>query len=686
MSSQKSDISSVGYNLSQPSSTAASSADESETSVKIKFSQMTRRRAKRKMTREHMLLHQNDVGKKLRCHNHRTNEEDKLGRPFVYAIIWLALNHIEDDLQLSDLIRFGMESHIKINNVSSYFPSNIDMKQAMFLYRQGGRDHQKYLSLRKKAYEIARTIRLRQLKMPDLGRLCERYCKELCLPPVIAEMTKKLIAFYPPRMRMSRRGTIQGAAPNFEGRAMAYIIFIFKLIFGLDDDREIEMSQKAQKVNEKMSELEIKRPSLFVWADWKHYIEMRRFFLSKCHFPTAFHNNPNDHHPVDLYVEFVKQANEDNMFNELYKRKEMENIRSIFEQIGKLHKSSNENSNNSRHFAPSLTPYSSYFAQTLTDEPLVNNLSIPDYMHVRHDEYDIFSYVRPIKLKRAFESLNHRLEVYQIEHNKNVEFKPFSFDINFFQKISFRFLFDLTSDEWKRELKIKEKDRQQEYESQRQKYNKFAKAMADLHIDRLREKEMKAFKEKHKTMRSNENKWTTDKTNKAISDTISEIPSYKYFDEDGKDIVDDILLDAPRRNLDFQPTILDYSSSEETNSSSDEETPLSSLCDEKSIDFLVSNFNYWISMESISHLTIVRSSFLQKLKKLPKNFQWLLHECSSHLHMEKVDLYIELLAIESQFRYKLKPTFKMNNCYRYRDTAKLSKELEYAVHVLDTIW
>lgn len=686
MSSQKSDISSIGYNLSQPSSTAASSMDESDASVKIQFSQVTRRRAKRKMTREHMLLHQNDVGKKLRCHSQRPNAEDKLGRPFVYAIIWLALNQIDDDLQFSDLIRFGRESHIKINNVSTYFPPNVDLKHAVYVYRQGGRDQQKYMPLRRKAYEIARTVRLRQLKVPDLGRLCERYCKELSLPPALADMAKKLIAFHPPRMRMSRKGAFQGAVPNFEGRAMAYIIFLFKLIFGLDDDREHRMSQSAHKINERIASSDIKRSPLFVWTEWRHYIEMRNHFLSQCHLPTAFHIDPSAHHPVDLYVEFVKQANEDSLFTEPYKRKEMENIRSIFEQIVKLNNASSVQSNNSRHFAPSLTPFSSYFSQILTDEALISNLELPEYMHVRHDEHDIFSFVKPAKLRRAFEEANQRLEIYQIEHNKSVIFKPFSSDINFFRKLSFRFEFGLSTEEWLSELEHAEKQRQEEYESQRMEYDECARTMTHLHIDRIRQKEVQVLREKRKTIRPSPLAGGSVNTGDAISDTISEIPSYKYFDEEEKDITADVLLSEPRRNLDFQPTIVDYSSDEESNDSSDDETPLSSLVGENGLELLVSNFNYWISMESISHLAIVRSSFVQKAKKLPKSFQWLLEQCALHLNMDTLELYTELLAIESQFRYKLKPTFKMNNCYRFREAMKLPKPLRYAVQTLDSIW
>lgn len=38
--------------------------------------------------------------------------------------------------------------------------------------------------------------------------------------------------------------------PNYEGRAMAYIVVVFKILFGLDDLTEKEISRVAEKLNE----------------------------------------------------------------------------------------------------------------------------------------------------------------------------------------------------------------------------------------------------------------------------------------------------------------------------------------------------------------------------------------------------------------------------------------------------
>ena len=37
--------------------------------------------------------------------------------------------------------------------------------------------------------------------------------------------------------------------PNYEGRAMGYIIVVLKILFGLDDVTEKEMSRVVEKIN-----------------------------------------------------------------------------------------------------------------------------------------------------------------------------------------------------------------------------------------------------------------------------------------------------------------------------------------------------------------------------------------------------------------------------------------------------
>lgn len=681
MSSQKSDISSVGYNLSQPSSTGASE-EISETSIRIEYSRRARRRAKVRMTRDHLMEHQRDIAKKLKCHK-KYCENDQIGRPFVYALLWCALNHIGDDLQLGDMIRYTKESHIKLNNISSLLPANVDTKQAVNHFRRSSRDYLQHFAIRRKAFAVAQTIKLRTIKMPDLSKLCARYVKELCLPSIVGEMVNKLLAFYPPQMKKSSK--FPAAVPNFEGRAMAYILFVMKLFFGLDDEREQKISKAAQAVNGKMEQLELKHKALFVWSEWVEYIDMRNVILSQCHYPTAMHIDPNAKIPVDLYVDFLKRANEDSMCSEKFRKKEMENIRVVFEQVLKLHKDT-EPKSTSMHFPASLTPFSSYLNQINCIESIKSQIYIPEFMNVNHESRDFLAFLKPINLRRAFNDAGHKLDVYQIGQSENVQFVPITFDNGRIME-NVRFSFGITKDDWIRSMHEHDAEREAENAKTHTMYSEEARAAVDMHLRKLRTKEANAVKVKkivaNPPTKLQQATSVLDSSD-AVSISISDIPSYKYFDEDEKDIIDEFILNEPRRNLDHPPNILDYCSSNESADSSDDETPLSSLLDENHIEFIISNYDYWITLENLYYLT--NKSFDEKSKHLPKSFQWLLKQCALHLHQLPKDLYIELMAIENIYRFVLKPTFKMDNCFKYRDAGKLSGNLGGAVEWLRRIW
>lgn len=634
------------------------------------------------MTRDHLLEHQRDIAKKLKCHA-KYCENDNIGRPFAYALIWLALNQIEDDLQLGDMIRYTKESHIKLNNISSFLPPNVDTKHAVNQFRRSSRDYLQHFALRRKAYAVAQTIKVRNIKMPDLSKLCARYAKELCLPPLVAEMASKLLAFYPPQMK--KRKQFPAAVPNFEGRAMAYILFVMKLFFGLDDEREQKISQAAQKINAKLEQFELKHKALFVWSEWVEYIDMRNTIVAQCHYPTAMHIDPNAKIPVDLYVDFLKRANEDTT-SENFRKKEMENIRVVFEQVLKLHKDI-EPPSTSMHFPATLTPLSSYFSQIDCIESIKSKVYIPEFMNVSHESRDILAFLKPINLRRAFNDAGHKLDVYQMGQSGNVQFVPITFDNGRVME-NVRFSFGVTKDDWIRSMQERDEKRETENTETHAQYSERAGDTVDMHLRKLRSKEANAAKVKKiaatAPAKQQKQATTAHDSSDAVSISISDIPSYKYFDEDEKDIIDEFILNEPRRNLDHPRNILDYGSSDDSADSSDDETPLSSLLDETHIEFIISNYDYWISLENLYYLT--NKSFDEKCKHLPKSFQWLLNQCALQLQQTNKDLYIELMAIENLYRFVLKPTFKMDNCFKYRDAGKLSGNLGGAVEWLKRIW
>lgn len=684
MSSQKTDISSVGLNLSRGSSTGQST-DNSDATIRIRYSRRARRKVKGKITRKHVIEHQNDIGRKLKCHDYK--DKEVLGRSFVFAILWLALNQIGDSMQISDLVRYAKESHIKLNNISSFLPPNIDGKQAVNHFRKSGNDSLTHASLRSKALMIARIIGIRNVEQPDLGMLCERYCKDLCLPSAISDMIKRLIAFHPPVMKTSETSLLSRTVPNFEGRAMAYIIFILKLIFGLDDKREMEISTSAQIINNKLFENDSKQSPLFVWTEWVEYVEMRNTILAQCHYPTAMQIDPNTSMHTGMYIDFLKHSNEDSAYQENYRKVEMENIRLIFDQIVQLHEQHKpSDAMPSCHFPPSLTPFSSYIEQILVDRSIKSKIYIPEFMSINHEQRDIIPYIKQKELKKEFQTMKIQLKTKSIGCNPNLEFQYVHHE-NSKRTGNVKFEFDVTRNEWIDLLKERDEKQKEQLEQNRMENGEEIQQTVIKHLSNLRTKQ-----ELHRNSKKSNNGTGLIDNSESVNVTVSHNrtieSSYQYFDEDEKDIVDDILLNEPRRYLDKQPNMLDYQSSDDDESTDDNDTNNHDLNtdDIQTIEFVISNFDYWMAMQNIYFIT--NASFVESVNALPNTFQWLLKQCALQIHQHIKDLYIELLAIENQYRYILKPIFKMDSYIKYRSDSgkKIDTQTRKAIRCLKRIW
>lgn len=670
----------------------------SDASQGIKYSQKATQKARAVMTREHLMEHQLDVTGQLKCHK-RLKEADAIGRPFVFALLWLALNQEGDDVQLSDLLRYAKESHIKYNDISSFIPANVKSAHAVNSFRKSADEFQSHLALRTRALAIAHTINLRELRMPDLAKLCRRYVDELCLPPMVAEFADKLIAFSPPKMKVHFHNNASMAVPNYEGRAMAYILFIMKLFFGLDNEREQRISVAAQQINVKLKELDEKQTPLFVWSEWKQFVEMRNIIVAQCHYPTAMHLDPNSGKRPDLFTDYLQKAAENSTSEDNYRKLQIDNIKVIFDQVLRLH----ENDivpMPSITFPPTLTPMATYMSYIEANQSLQSIIRIPAYMHTRHDQKDFISYLKPKSLHAYFRHNNINLKLNRLKCNSQVIFSDVSYVDKKGTSVNVKFEFGIDEAEWQEKLNNSIDDAKKLDQHNQQISHDCIRLDVDEHLKRLRIKENEL--QEAKRHQRNDSLVTPPSPPTMVpivpslpaaaanvdmepADSISDLfslHSFQYFDELGKDINFDEILSQPRRNLDKQENILNYAHAQ-NDSMYEVETDLE---DADSIELAMTNFDYWICLENIYFLT--NQTFLQKLEKLPRSFQWLLKHCASQLHMHPKELYIELLAIENHFRYVLKPVFKMNDRLLYRKTTKdnLTPRTFNAINLLRRIW
>ena len=65
----------------------------------------------------------------------------------------------------------------------------------------------------------------------------------------ISSYAERLISLFPPKMTFDKKSCI----PNYEGRAMAFIIVVLKTLLSLDDVTENEISNVVDKINRYVS-------------------------------------------------------------------------------------------------------------------------------------------------------------------------------------------------------------------------------------------------------------------------------------------------------------------------------------------------------------------------------------------------------------------------------------------------
>lgn len=429
------------------SRTSASSAP-----VTIEFSRLSRRLLKKTMAKKHMKKHELDG--LLTCHAfqrknyRRAYHPEVVSRGTMYELLYLALNQIDDDIQLGDMLRFIKEGHLTFSDVIKFFPSDMRPAQKIELLNSYNRAAITYPSqtfMRFGAGRLAGLLGVR-MQMPDMVALTARYVAELALPGTVHKVIETLLTICPPKMRMQARG--KNPLPLYEGRAVAYVLFAMKLLFGLDDAREVRMSECAQRINERLRRQpgDRRQPPLFVWTEWMRYVEMRNVILSQCHYGTASALQPNaTAENAHLYAEHLRTFhdradlpdNDNNASHRRYDRDNMMNFGILFAKASQLHENRRrrpesdiddavrpETKRTSLKFQPALLPKSSYLEQLLDDAVMACTVHIPAFMYVQHTGRDAVSFLRPGELRRRMPG--QRLRVVRLSgvHRFNID-RPF---------------------------------------------------------------------------------------------------------------------------------------------------------------------------------------------------------------------------------------------------------------------
>lgn len=439
--------------LSNSMSLNSSTSGNSNKAVRLSFLPYARKRFKKMMGSKHLAKHEVDNEQLLTCHNlnvkkndlTRFEEAQEIRNTTLYTILYIALNFIEDDIQLSDLRRYILEGRITLQHIQKFFPENA-LEECMKICTSINYRHAMHSNMFIEArmitnvHHICTQLRIPDLKLPNISRLCQRYITELALPKDLMKYIERLINIYKPEMRWTKRYT-----PVYEARAIAYIIFILKLLFGLDDSMEHEISESSRKINKTISDA-----NLFVFDDWMRYLEMRKVILSQAYMPfSVVYKTECDSHR--RYEFLKKEFTEDKPY---FRKPQVDNLDRIIESfLSNFHHEEPEEFDFS---LPTLTPNATYFQTVLNSS---KKLIIPDFMHKNPSESSIAAFINQKNLKNLAKDHMYKLKVEELELREHVKIERFNRFKSLFQKrykhtVRVRSAdFEIDHDTWKKQVK-----------------------------------------------------------------------------------------------------------------------------------------------------------------------------------------------------------------------------------------
>lgn len=288
-----------------------------------------------------------------------------------------------------------------------------------------------------------RTLKIRQLKQPNLIKLAQRYVTDLNLPAEVVTYVERLMNLIPPKVRSN----VAHMYPPYEARVMAYIIFVLKLIFGLDGHKEKQMSQSARNINNRLSILPSSSNEnqsispLFVWDEWIQFIEMRKVIVAQydATFCKQFGQNQNVEQMLadDLQKQQRFMAEyEVEMNNKSTEKKQQlhNNLHQVFSKYLRTHYNQQPHADESISFSLTFTPSHSYFKRILLHASNNDNktaVHIPEYMRIDHTQRSLEHYLQPKALIDHFAKHNIQVIHQEISCTKNRVFagvfrRPFS--------------------------------------------------------------------------------------------------------------------------------------------------------------------------------------------------------------------------------------------------------------------
>lgn len=244
-----------------------------------------------------------------------------LSKGVIIAMLYLALNLDESDIQLYHLLRFIKEKRLNFSNIQRFLPDDINVKCIQeewlkFIHSKVCNIHR----IRALAMSLLRKLDLGTPKVPDMRKIVDDFLLELCLPNDIKPIIHSLMFFHRcdflDMSNKSKEHLVQ--MPDYEGVAMNYVLVALKMCFGLDGDYEERISDAVEKINDeknlsksyRMGKYSDPSTRLFSFREWCSYVQFRKITLCKSclHMAEQHYLDTDD----NVYLEHMSDRPQDN--------------------------------------------------------------------------------------------------------------------------------------------------------------------------------------------------------------------------------------------------------------------------------------------------------------------------------------------------------------------------------------
>lgn len=688
----------AGSSSGPSSHTSNASSGGGHHPVKVEFSRLSRRLLKRSMPKKHLQKHEMDG--LLKCHTfkrqnyRRTYHPEIVSRNMMYELLYLALNQLGDSIQLGDMLRFIKEGHLTFTDVLKFLPADLTAAQRMRLqheFRGSASACPSGSFIRYGAKQLSNLIGV-HVRLPDLAALSARYVAELALPPAVQTIVETLLTICPPLM-VSPRGSTK--TPPYEARAVAFVLFVMKLLFGLDDEREARISANAQRINARLRTMSTggggggdgdaasaRQQPLFVWTEWQQYVEMRGVILAQCHYATAAAQSQTPTaDTAHLYAGFLRSNLTDVDWSDLpalkrteYRKEDREamlNMGMIFGKAAQLHaRHANETTTRaSLNFLPTLQPRSAYLERLLEDDVMAATIHIPAFMYTDHTARDLVPFLRPGELRRRLPP-GQRLRVQRLSGVHRFRVEPPFMPTWPEARLPYTAHWTLRSyrtnvgvDEWTEQMRNSDAQTQRNDVAH---CEELMDAVAE-HLE-IMKASLRVERDKVRAARAAERCTNSSPVANGTDDDVDANESLELFsqpmaptDSDDADIPAAQLTTEtlqPRQIVETVP-LFEMILSEDEADADDENA------ENEPLHLCLNSFDYWLRAGRVDEMRYGVFAELCALT-LPQNFVWLLRQCAQLIECSERDVYRELMIVENFFAYRLAPVERMRNVTFYQ--------------------